>query len=225
MFCGAGGASIGLWQAGFDVIVGIDNNRNCGKRYPFDFVLADALSPPLDIMDFDFVWASPPCQQFSVGTNCAGIKNMTAAEVEERWPNLVPMTRQLLKEHPYTVIENVRGAPIRADVILSGWTVGLDCIDRIRHFETSFFMLAPPVVLATKEEWRSGKMISVTKSGASKRAIQRRKALGMSAVPKVPERKKKMGIPECYNMTMAEIGESVPPPYAKLIGERVLASL
>ena len=52
LFCGAGGASIGLYQAGFDVIVGIDNNRNCGKRYPFDFILADALSPPLHLMGF-----------------------------------------------------------------------------------------------------------------------------------------------------------------------------
>ena len=71
LFCGGGGASIGLWQAGFDVIVGIDNNRNCGKRYPFDFVLGDALMPPADIMGFDMIWASPPCEGFSSASNAS----------------------------------------------------------------------------------------------------------------------------------------------------------
>ena len=59
LFCGAGGASIGLHQAGFSHIVGIDINKNCGKRYPFDFVTADALQPPIDFADFDMIWASP----------------------------------------------------------------------------------------------------------------------------------------------------------------------
>ena len=71
LFCGAGGASIGLYQAGFHTIVGVDNNRNCGKRYPFDFILADALHLPLQLSDFDFVWASPPCEGFSNASNAS----------------------------------------------------------------------------------------------------------------------------------------------------------
>lgn len=223
LFCGAGGASIGLHQAGFDTIVGIDINKNCGKRYPFDFIQADALLPPLNLADFDFVWASPPCQQFSIGLNCS---KWTQKEKRARHPNLIPAVRRLLCRHPFTCIENVPKAPIRPDIVLTGKALGLTGINRKRHFETSFMMYYPDPVLWTPKEWFTHKTITVCKSGtSSQQSRQRRKALGLPISPTLKEKRKAMQIPDEYPMTHAEIGEAVPPPYAKFIGDHVMEVL
>ena len=134
LFCKAGGVSMGLHRAGFDVI-GIDIEPQ--PRYPFRFIQADALNPPLDLRSADLVWASPPCQRYSVSSN-----NERARGKE--YPDLVDPVRQMLAGLPgLTAIENVIGAPLRRDLILDGTMFPELRVIRRRIFELNFFVLQP----------------------------------------------------------------------------------
>ena len=225
LFCGAGGASIGLWQTGgFETIVGIDNNKNCGKRYPFDFVLANCMLPPVNLADFDFIWASPPCEGFSNASNHSK-KNGKV------YLDLLTPTRAMLEDHPCYCIENVPSAPMRPDLMLSGPAVGLELIQRIRIFEFNpdwycdNFFLAPVATKVCGTKFKSGEALTVTTTMASNNMFYARKANGLPGKAPNWESKEKMGIPEEYAFTTAEIGRAVPPPYARFIGEKVVDSL
>ena len=224
LFCGAGGASIGLKQAGFTTIVGIDNNKNCGERYPFDFILADSLNPPLDLADFDFVWASPPCEGFSVASNASKQKG-------KEYIDLLTPTRAMIADHPLWCIENVPNAPMRPDIVLTGPSVGLENIQRVRWFEfppdfySNNFFLAPWPALVPKHKFKNGEALTVTTTMGSNNSFYARKAAGLPGKAPNHESKQKMGIPKQFEMTTAEIGRAVPPPYARFIGEQVIESL
>lgn len=131
LFCGAGGAAMGLHRAwpGAE-IVGVDIKPQ--KRYPFTFALADALEHSVE--GFDFIWASPPCQRYS-RLQQFGFRNH---------PDLLPATRaRLQRQSAPWVIENVYGAPLRFPAMLCGLEFNL-AIYRHRYFEGSFQLLAPP---------------------------------------------------------------------------------
>jgi DNA (cytosine-5)-methyltransferase 1 len=139
LFCGAGGAAMGYHRAGFDV-VGVDIELQ--PRYPFEFVEADALDILQGMADFgrqssfDAFHVSPPCQDHIRG----GLQN----DHGTGW--MLGACREFLKriDAPW-VIENVVGAPMRADYQLCGSQFGLD-VRRHRWFETSWhgFSLMPP---------------------------------------------------------------------------------
>ncbi len=208
LFCGAGGASMGLHRAGFDV-TGIDIRPQ--PRYPFRFVQADALNPPFDISRFDFIWASPPCQAYTVANNIH----------QHTHPELIEPVRSMLvaSRRPYA-IENVPQAPLINPVTLCGLSFGLN-VKRHRKFECSFFLLAPPCG-DHKGDWvtifgrtvleRSPAVARTLKNGP----VYRRKHLGTGVG------RAAMGIDW---MSREELSESIPPAYSEFIGRAALRSL
>lgn len=116
LYCGAGGVSRGLAEAGFTHIVGIDIRPQ--PRYPrsssqplngtshhgathHEFMQADALScrPSYLAEAFDFVWASPPCQRWTKFAACHrknGPRN--SPERHAAHPDLLTPTRRLLQD-------------------------------------------------------------------------------------------------------------------------------
>lgn len=139
LFCCAGGVSVGLSQAGFDVVA-VDINPQPHHRGG-TFVQADALTYPLE--GFDFIWASPPCQAYT------SLRHLTKGKV---YPDLIASVRERLQASgtPYC-IENVPGAPLGVGsgyppTMLCGTMFGLQTPDgraeirRHRHFETSFYI-------------------------------------------------------------------------------------
>lgn len=138
LFCKAGGATRGLQQAGFEV-VGIDIEPQ--PRYVGDyFIQADALAPPVDLRAFDFIWASPPCQDYS------SLKGFSGRERGK----LIPAVRAALDASgsPYC-IENVVGSELRDPIRLCGSSFGLG-VWRHRLFELrDHIVLVPPCNHAT----------------------------------------------------------------------------
>lgn len=129
LFCGAGGATKGYQNAGFQVC-GIDIKPQ--PRYIGDFFIQmSALDCDYEFLDiFDMIHASPPCQKYSKASAVARKRG-------KEYPDLIPQTRRLLvaASKPY-VMENVPEAPLRPDICLDGTMFDLGVI-RKRVFETN----------------------------------------------------------------------------------------
>lgn len=132
LFCGAGGAAMGLHRAWPDAeIVGVDIVPQ--PRYPFTFVQADAMTFPLE--GYDFIWASPPCQGYSRTRHLPWLRG-------KAHPLLIDATRErLVASGASYCIENVGDSPLVGPT-LCGMMFGLP-VWRHRKFETSFFMMVP----------------------------------------------------------------------------------
>jgi DNA (cytosine-5)-methyltransferase 1 len=199
LFCGAGGATKGLQLAGFHV-TGIDHRpmpRHCGDA----FIQADALNPPVRMSDFDFIWASPPCQNYTP---------LRARQGWKEYPDLVAQVRSMLEASgvPWC-IENVPGAPLNHWITLCGGMFGLRTY-RHRRFETSWLIFQPPhpkhvIKTSTKKRWKGFNAwmhISITGD------------VGTYVGPAC------MGIDW---MSGDELSQAIPPAYSEFIGKQAIA--
>jgi DNA (cytosine-5)-methyltransferase 1 len=212
LFCCAGGAAMGYHRAGFEV-VGVDIDPQ--PHYPFEFHQADAIEYLLEHGDeFDGIHASPPCQLYSMAS-----QEQRAQGVE--YPDLLPPTRvALLAQSRPWIIENVPGAPMRADYKLCGCQFGLGVdhdgrwlgLRRERWFETSWHAFE---MMPTHDH--STDYITVVGHGTPSWS---REKLGFN--PTMREKREAMGITWTDR---GELSEAIPPAYTEFLGVRLMQQL
>jgi len=220
LFCGAGGAAMGYWQAGFN-IVGID--RIDQPHYPFWFIRADAMEFARHFgASFDVIHASPPCQEYSqtryLRDANASILNYISNVQAKLIGEILPLLNSL---HKPWVIENVVNSPLPSAVQLCGSMFGL-LLRRHRWFESSHLLFAPGPCRHTTGfyglvggkvrgygDFTSGKTYLSATGEVRKRESYPPKQKGVDA----------MGIDW---MTIPEMSEAIPPAYTRYIGEQMM---
>ncbi|MER6911125.1 DNA methylase [Streptomyces sp. NPDC000594] len=209
LFCGGGGAGMGYWRAGFDV-VGVDIVPR--PSYPFRFVQADALDAVHAMcQDVHLVHASPPCQN-----SCTLTKGTNHGR---KYPDLIPQMREICRWYgvPW-VMENVPGSDLRKDLSLCGEMFGLGVI-RHRYFEIEWIGAAPltppphithrgPVRGWRHGVWRDGPYIAAYGRGGGKGSVA--------------EMQTAMDIH--WTDDHNELTEAIPPAYTHHIGQEYIST-
>lgn len=203
LFCGAGGASMGYYRAGFDV-VGVDIKPQ--PHYPFKFYLADALTFPLE--GYDAYHASPPCQLWTKKNKDWGRKRVS----EINYPDLLTPIRERLKQiaKPY-VLENVNGAPLNGLLMLCGTMFGLKIIKH-RFFEYNFEMpFSAPFTCNHKGVYNPWQ-------GKNRSADKFREATDIDWMPCSGGASRKAGY-------TGDLSNAIPPTYTEYIGKYLLEAV
>lgn len=152
---------------------------------------------------FDFIWASPPCQAFTVMQN-ANVKH------RKDHPNLInPIRERLTKSGSHYVIENVPGAPLQNAHLLCGQSFGLRVL-RHRLFEASFYMMTPPHLVHTRQEKVRGKH--------DPEKLRQLRHIGFTTGSVMAAFRDAMG---CFWMTTDEARQAIPPAYSEYIGKQL----
>lgn len=206
LFCKAGGASVGYARAGFEV-VGVDIKKQ--KRYPFEFIQADALEVMQDLdflRSFDVLVGSPPCQTHSITQHLRNAQGKSTDKVD-----LIPETRTAFIESglPY-VIENVPGAPLKDALILCGSSFGLK-VRRHRLFESTIPLTGLPC-----DHKGQGRPVGIY--GSMRDNIPQ----GGRTAHSIEEAREAMGIDW---MLWGDLVEAIPPAYTEHIGRQLLEAL
>ncbi len=219
LFCCAGGAGMGYYRAGFDIL-GVDINPQ--PNYPFHFEQADALNYLREELKLApelraaAIHASPPCQGYTQMSN----RYRGKGGVADSHPKLIGEVRDLLvaSGRPY-IIENVVGArrELRNPVLLRGAMFGLG-VDRPRLFESNVPLVAAPLrpvtrpIIGVYGERPDGRRLTTRKDGSELRAPR-----------SVEQASEAMGGVDW--MSWREVAESIPPAYTEYLGKQLLAHL
>ena len=216
LYCKAGGASMGLHRAGYDV-VGIDIEPQ--PRYPFLFVQADALRLPFDLSAFDFIWASPVCKRFS---------RVWRGQPERRddYPDQIEPTRRMLvaSGKPFA-IENVIGAPLRADVVLTGAMFDLPIV-RDRIFEIEGFRVPFRLAPQHRGSTRTGELAMIAGRGGAMKGWNRKNWDNPITRARLAKRNSADGWRDALGidwMIRDELSQAIPPAYSQFIADAALA--
>ena len=213
LFCKAGGASQGYFNAGFTEVVGVDIKAQ--KRYPFEFIHADALEIMKDLdflRQFDLIAASPPCQTHSRTKHLRDAQGKTTSKID-----LIPETREALIASgvPY-IIENVPGSPLVNAVICCGSSFGLK-VRRHRLFESSLDIYG-----SVCDHKAQGKPVGVYgRMNDQAQGLERstgRYIMGGKTATSIEEAHEAMGIDW---MIWTELIEAIPPAYTEFLGKQV----
>jgi len=197
LFCGAGGAAMGYYRAGFEV-VGIDIEHQ--RHFPFEFHRADALIFPLE--GYDVIHASPPCQAYTKAAK-------QWRKLGRKYSDLIGVVRNRLKGKIY-IIENVPGSPLVNPIILNGAMFDLK-IHRIRWFELGGFEIPAFLIPSMPSPIKMGRAI---KNGDIIQPI--------GHFSGVEYARQQMGI---NWMNQSELADAIPPAYTEFIGKQLMKTL
>ncbi len=204
--CCAGGAAAGYARAGFEV-TGVDHADQ--PRYPYAFIKADILDVLADqdfMSQFAAAAISPPCQKWALASRHNG----------REYPDLIDPVRQRLlrlrRPVPWA-IENVPGAPVRADFALCGCMFDLEVpgvgqLRRERRFETSW-----RAKVSLPEHDHHGPSISIAGHGTPSWMRKKTGHIGVRVWREV------MGIDW---MRREELTEAIPPAYGFFAGQLLM---
>jgi DNA (cytosine-5)-methyltransferase 1 len=232
VFCGAGGAAMGYFRAGFRVI-GIDNDPKPLRHYPFENICMDALEflDRYNTGEFERATAfhaSPPCHGYSIMNNLPWLRDKV-------YPKLIsPVRAQLKATGKLYVIENVAGSRYRACLpeglkagYLCGGMFGLPFY-RHRYFESNVFWMQPghpkhQTIIQSGRNFgdRGHKSKSIGVQGCIGNGAQRPGAnIGHCAGAAIA--RNLMGIDW---MNRDEITQALPPIYLEYIGRYLLKAI
>lgn len=196
LYCGEGGASMGYHRVGFN-ITGVDNIKK--KRFPFKFILNDAISYLINHWhEYDAIHMSPPCQKYSFATGNNRIYHSADLEKLLIICGYIPV--------PW-VIENVQNSPLPKTIDLFGPQFNLNVI-RKRIFYSNIMLFEPGAVPQKRKYYPDKEIFTITGNGDKNQTVS-----NWSKAIKIDW------------MTRQGLRQSIPPAYTEFIGAQLITFL